>query len=34
VKKKYVSMQFDSMTTVPTLLEGNYDKSMKIPGIR
>jgi hypothetical protein len=28
VKKKYVSVQFDSMTTVPTLLEGNYDESM------
>jgi hypothetical protein len=29
VKKKYVSVQFDSLTTVPTLLEGTYDETTK-----
>lgn len=30
VKKKYVSVQVDSMSTVPTILEGTYDESMKV----
>jgi hypothetical protein len=29
LKKKYVSVQFDSLTTVPTLLEGTYDETTK-----
>jgi uncharacterized protein DUF1579 len=29
VKKKYISVQFDSLTTVPTLLEGTYDETTK-----
>jgi hypothetical protein len=29
VKKKYVSVQFDSLTTVPTLLEGTYNETTK-----
>jgi hypothetical protein len=27
LKKKYVSVQFDSMTTVPMMLEGDYDET-------
>jgi hypothetical protein len=29
VKKKHISVQFDSMSTVPMILEGGYDKTTK-----
>jgi hypothetical protein len=28
VKKKYISIQVDSMTTAPTIVEGTYDEAM------